>query len=82
MKRQIIMQKFEEIFDMPYEQGLSKLRELLKKQVNFNKFTVDYSFDYSSVSMNERDFAIFAFFACLGSGFADVIDIKSLPSNI
>lgn len=80
--RQDIEDRFEEIFGISYERGLKRLRDLLRRSVNFSKFTLDFgNIDVSKISMSECDFGIFAFFACLGAGYVEELGISLLPET-
>lgn len=80
MKEQI-EKRFEAIFGVPYAKGLERFRTLLKRSVRFEKFAPSGMFDASSISMNERDFGIFAFFGCLGAGLIEELGLPALPPH-
>jgi hypothetical protein len=82
MSKEVIETRFEELFGISYERGLERLRVLLRRSVNFQKFTgMINNMEISRISMSERDFGIFAFFACLGAGVVEELGISSLPET-
>jgi hypothetical protein len=77
-QRKEVTDRFEGIFKIPYEEGISRLKRLLKRSISFESFG---SVGYSKISMNERDFGIFAFFACLGANHLEELGIPALPAH-
>lgn len=66
-------QAFEAMFRMTVEEGRKRLRYLVKNSITMGRFTAPMSLDSSKISVTEKDFAIVAFFGCVGAGTLDAI---------
>lgn len=81
-RKKEIETRFEDIFGLTYSEGLERFGLLVKRAVRFERFAPVGMFDGSKVSMNERDFAIFAFFGCLGAGLIEELGLPALPHHL
>lgn len=70
-RRELVEERFEAMFGYSLEEGERRLRVLLSRAINMDRFTGDFdpaAFTTSKVSMSERDFALIAFFCLAGVG--------------
>jgi len=82
MNRSEMKARFQEIFKISYEEGVDRLKLLLRRSVDFTVISsVIDNVESSKVSMNERDFGIFAFFSCLGAGFIEELGVDMLSEK-
>ena len=69
-----IEKRFTELFGLTYEEGVKRLKCLIRRTITFQRFEPG-----GMLSMTERDFGIVAFFACLGAGYIEELGIPKLP---
>ncbi len=86
-RRDVVAERFEAMFGYTLEEGERRLRVLLSRAINMDRFTGDFdpaAFTASKVSMSERDFALIAFFCLAGVGaLAELgVDVEELHPMI
>lgn len=69
-----IEKRFEELFNLTYEEGINRLKVLIRRTITFQRFEPG-----GTLSMIERDFGLVAFFACIGAGYIEELGISKLP---
>ena len=75
------------MFGFSLDEGERRLRVLLSRAINMDRFTGDFdplAFTTSKVSMSERDFALIAFFCLAGVGaLAELgVDLEELYPTV
>lgn len=72
---------FARIFGMPLEEGRARVRRLMGSFIRQGKFTAPMVGASHRVTLEERSFAVFAFFACLGVGDLQALGLEELPGD-
>ena len=78
-RRELVAERFEAMFGYSLDEGERRLRVLLSRAINMDRFTGDFdpsAFTTSKVSMSERDFALIAFFCLAGVGALNELGIE------
>ena len=73
--------RFQQIFKIPFDEGLKQVAILLRRSARFGVDPDLASMEYSRISMTERDFSLIAFFAFMGAEALDDLGIKKLPPS-
>jgi hypothetical protein len=68
---------FQKMVGISSDEALPHIRKLMGSFIRQGKFTAGWAVDSSTVSLSERAFAMFAFFALVGIGDLEVLGIKT-----
>lgn len=75
-----IREAFRRLFGQELEEGRERFRTLLRRAVNLGSLRAGTFVDqHGTTRMSDRDFALIAFFGCLGAGAFDELGLKALP---